>query len=266
MSVLGAASACIHRLVQSAGIVAILLLGGCAEGDFGRVQPWLVRDDIHDWLGRKAAHDAGYRPSAASLTDAERRLRDLAFPLIEPSYDRSRWDAVLLEYGIAPDMEVQWPDCDRTAYGKWLMERAYRSSSARYSQLIDDIRNDVDRIGPFVMTARDVLDLDSKRAKSLDYVSDITAKERADALNRNRENALIVVWVQHSLKQRVAAYRYALERLVIATPYPMAADAEATLAQLQQQIATNRLVVVHPAHAIKFALRPTSKSCIAKDI
>ncbi|HWN51196.1 MAG TPA: hypothetical protein VNO18_15505 [Xanthobacteraceae bacterium] len=30
---------------------ASLQLGGCANGDFGRVKPRLVSDDIHAWIG-----------------------------------------------------------------------------------------------------------------------------------------------------------------------------------------------------------------------
>jgi hypothetical protein len=230
------------QAVHSIAIAALLLLGGCANGDFGRVRPSLVRDDIHDWVGQKAAREAGQQPSAAHLTDAERELRDLAYPLIEPPYDRGRWDAVLLEYGITRTKEIEWPVYDERAYGTRLLARAYRSASGRYSQLIDDIRNDIDRVGPFFVTARRVLDLDSKRVKSLNYVSNVTPQERADALRRVHENQLIVSWVQHSLQERAAGYRNALERLVIATPFPMAVDAERTLTQLRQQIAANRLV------------------------
>src|ERR1700761_5942260 len=84
--------------------IAMLLgvaLAGCSSiGDFGRLKPSLVNDDIHDWVGQEAGARAGAPISAANLTDDERTLRDLAFPLIEPSYDRQRWNAVVYEYGL----------------------------------------------------------------------------------------------------------------------------------------------------------------------
>jgi hypothetical protein len=163
--------------------------------------------------------------------------------LIAPPYTRGRWDSVLLEYGITRSKHNNWPTDDYRAYGKRLMVRPYRSAGARYSQLIDDMRNDITRIGPFFQVARRVLDIDAKRAKSITYIPDLSAQERADARRRIAENALIVAWVQHSLKERADAFRYALERIVVATPYPMAVDAERTLMQLKQHISSNRVVV-----------------------
>jgi hypothetical protein len=184
------------------------------------------------------------------LTDDERLLRDLAYPLIEPPYDRGRWDSLMLEYGIRRSQEVNWPVHDHRAYGTRLMVRPYRSAAGRYSQLIDDIRNDIVRVDPFFAVARRVLDIDARRAKSLAYVSETTTEERTNVRNRIAENALIVSWVKHSLKQRADAFRYALERIVIATPFPMAVDAERTLAHLQHQIATFRLVAMRSTKTI----------------
>lgn len=242
-----------HLTHAGAGLGIAMLLGACANGDFGRVRPSLVSDDIHAWVGRQAARDAGRTASTFPLTDDERQLRDLAFPLIEPPYDRGRWDSVLLEWGITRTREVEWPAYDRTTYGKHLLARAYRSPAARYAQLTDDIRNDVVRIAPFVSTAQRVLDMDAKRDKSMSYVSGISAGEIANAKRRIAENALVVDWVRHSLRDRVAAYQYALERCVIETPFPSAAEADAVLNQLRQQIAAARLAFVMPPRSIAVA-------------
>ena len=50
----------------------------CLNGDFGRVKPSLLTDDIHAWVGRDAALQYGIPPSEFRLTDEERLLRDLA--------------------------------------------------------------------------------------------------------------------------------------------------------------------------------------------
>jgi hypothetical protein len=217
------------------------LLAGCAGGDFGRPRAWLVSDEIHDWVGAEAARADGLRTSQFPLTDEERRLRDLAYPLIEPPYDRDRWFSVLDQYGLTKAFRPDAP-FDRTAYSRHLMDTAYRSANARYAKLNEDIRNDVERIGPFFAVARRVLDLDTKRTQSLAYVSKLTRHERADADARNAENALTVAWVQCSLAERSASYRYALERLVISTPSPVAADVEHALTLFDVRIADNRLV------------------------
>jgi hypothetical protein len=231
-----------HAPRLACGMTLLLLLGGCLNGDFGRVRPSLVNDDVHNWVGREAARDAGRTPSSLPLTDDERTLRDLAFPLIEPPYDRNRWDSVLLEWGLAPG-QVNWPPDDHTTYAARLLGRDYRSPAARYSQLIDDIRNDEVRIGPFYAAAHRVLDMDARRDKSMAYVADLSRAEYVEAKRRIAENALVVDWVQRSLRQRADAYRYALERCVVATPSPLAVDAERALNALRQQITAKTLVV-----------------------
>jgi hypothetical protein len=219
---------------------AVLLLAGCApNGDFGRVRASLVRDDIHDWMGPAATASIGKPASAYQLTDDERLLRDLAYPLVEPPYDRQQWLSVLNEYGAGRTQQPYRAQIDPIGYGKWLLDEHYRSATGRYEQLIEDIRNDVVRIEPFCTCAVRVADMDRKRHKSLAYVAALTEDERKNALRRMRENGLIIRWVQTSLKQRAASFRYALERVVIATPSPIAVEAERALAQLNQRIAAN---------------------------
>jgi hypothetical protein len=228
-------------------------LASCgASGDFGRVRPSLVPDYIHDWLGREAAESSGKVPSEYNLTEDERLLRDLAYPLIEPPYDRQRWYSVLSEFGITQSFNPDWWYFDRGVYAEKLMGSRvwfgpyYRSTAGRYSQLIDDIRNDVVRIGPFFDIARRITDLDGKRQKSLAYVSGLTPFERANTLRRVRENTLVVAWVQCSLEARAGVFRYALERLVISEPSQAAVEAERALALLQVSIGENRLVPPQP--------------------
>lgn len=217
----------------------LTLLAGCAaNGDFGEVRPSLVRDDIHDWLGGDVTAGLPGLPSPFEVTDDERQLRDLSYPLIEAPYNRQQWYSVAGEYGaIGSDHGTEF---DRSAYAARLMSSRFRSPSARYAQLTDDIRNDVTRIPQFFETAARVLDIDQKRRKSLSYVSSLPPIERDYALRRIRENQLLVSLVQTKLTQRVSAYRFALERLVVMTPYPQAAEVERSINQLQAQIAYYR--------------------------
>jgi hypothetical protein len=223
-------------------LVAAIVLPGCSSvGDLGTLQPSLVTDGIHDWVGRDAARAVGAPVSANNLTDDERTLRDLAFPLIEQSYDRQRWDAVIYEYGINRLFQRElWID-DATAYYRHLRKADYRSTAGRYNQLIDDIRNDIVRLDPFFTIARRVVDLDRRREASMQSVADLSPAERLNAQARIGENSLVVAWVQHSLTERCAGYRFALEHLAVAEPQPAAAEADQVLTELQQQIAANGL-------------------------
>jgi len=218
--------AAVRRLLLVIG--PALLLANCANGDFGEVQDYLVTDKVHDWVGR----DTVPAPSTFPYTDDERLLRDYAYPLIEPPYDRQRWFSIAGEYGLLnPGLRN-----DRIAYANHLMSARYRSPSSRYAQLIDDIRNDSTRITPFFEVAGRVIDMDVKRRKSLGFVEPVI-NEPANALVRNRENANVVGIVRTSIAQRAAAYRFALERLVIEVPSPQAVEAERSLGYLKSQVA-----------------------------
>jgi hypothetical protein len=224
-------------------VLALLLVPSCSSiGDFGRLQPALVTDDIHAWVGEEAAARVGAPISVNNLTDDERTLRDLAFPLIEPAYDRQRWDAVVYEYGTKRSFQRALWAFDVTAYYRHLQATLHRSTTARYNQLMDDIRNDIVRIEPFFETAHRVVDLDRRREASMQHIADLAPLERINAQARVGENSLTIAWVQHSLTERCAGYRFALEHLVVAEPEAVAGDVDRTLTQLQQQIATNGLV------------------------
>jgi hypothetical protein len=227
------------RLVRALALP--LLLGACAaNGDFGRLKPGLVADDIHAWVGRDAARAAGAPVSKYPLTDEERLLRDEAYPLIEAPFDRARWYAIVNEYGVSH--HFGYPAFRLEEYSVKLMNGHYRSATARYSQLNTDIRNDVLRIPDFFMTAHRVLDLDRKRAESFRHVSGLTPAEAGNANARIAENQLVIGWVQRALVERSEAYCFALQRLVIATPAPMAVEVERSLTLLNTRIAENRVI------------------------
>lgn len=214
------------------------LLAGCANGDFDRVSPLLVRDEIHDWVGREAVEVRGIPPSEFRVTDDERQLRDLAYPLIQPSYGRHRPWSVLGEYGV--NQSKYFTRFDRAAYAAHLMGDRYRSPAARYARVTDDINNDITRLPAFFETAGRVLDLDGKRRRSMAYIADLPPSERDNAFRRIEENASIVEEVRVRLNERVSSYRFALERLVVRTPMPQAAEVERRLNHLDRLIAYYR--------------------------
>jgi len=213
------------------------MCGGCAtNGDFGRVRPELVSDNMHDWVGRDAVAGIGGPVSEFRTTDQERELRDRAYALIEPPYNRNRWDSVWREYGHG-QAEREQPAFDRTAYFARLHHVYRRSEVSAYARIVTDARNDVERMPAFFANANRVFDMDRRRTQSLAHVSDLNEREHANVLARTRENAAIVAWVCRALDWRIASYRYALERLVLAVPSPSAAEADRAIGQLATQVA-----------------------------
>lgn len=222
-------------------------LAACSGGDFGRTRADMRSDDMHRWLGLEATGSLGRKASQFQLTDAERQLRDLAYPMIEPPLSRPAWKSVFGDYKTLPSPWHQKIVFDRTMYGRTLIDEPHRSHSSRYAQLIEDVRNDTTRFEPFFASAIRVIDLDKKRNASMARVSELSPREREDAVARMQENSLIIQWVQQCLEQRVASYRWALERLVIQAPDPMAADADRLIGELAAQTA-NPPVAAQPPY------------------
>jgi hypothetical protein len=230
-----------RQLRKRAPLLALLLigaaLGGCSGGDFGRTRQDFINDDMHRWLGGEATGSVGLKASQFQLTDNERLLRDLAYPLIEPPHSRPAWKSVFGDYKTLPSPWRQEAVFDRTAYGRMLIDEPHRSHTSRYAQLMDDVRDDITRFEPFFADAVRVIDLDKKRDASLSHISQLSARERADAVARMQENSLIVQWVQQCLERRISSYRWALERLVLQAPDNLAADADRLIGELAAQTA-----------------------------
>src|SRR5258706_4709331 len=227
-------------LISSPGLMLILAgmtLAGCSGGDFGRTREDFRNDDMHRWLGGEATGSVGLRPSQFQLTDNERLLRDLAYPLIEPPHSRPAWKSVFGDYAALPSPWRQAPLFDRTAYGRQLIDELHRSHSSRYAQLMEDVRNDITRFEPFFSDAVRLIELDKKRNASLAHISELSPRERAYAVARMQENSLIVQWVQQCLERRISSYRWALDRLVIHAPDNMAAGADPVIRGLAARTA-----------------------------
>jgi hypothetical protein len=229
-------------------------LGGCSGGDFGRTRADLRNDDMHRWLGLEATASVGLAASQFQLTDPERLLRDLAYPLIEPPHSRPAWKSVFGDYKPLPSPWRQVPVFDRTAYGRALIDEPHRSHSSRYAQLMDDVRDDIARFEPFFADAVRVIDLDGKRNAAFPRISGLSPREHADAVARMQENALIVQWVQQCLERRVSSYRWALERLVLHAPDNIANDADRLIGELAAQTA-NPPVAARPVIGAPLSVR-----------
>jgi hypothetical protein len=244
-----------QQVRNSSPVLTLLLIsatiGGCSGGDFGRTRQDFLNDDMHRWIGGEATSSVGLRPSQFQLTENERLLRDLAYPLIEPPHSRPAWKSVFGDYQPLASPWRQAPAFDRTTYGRQLIDEPHRSHSSRYAQLMEDVRDDITRFEPFFADAVRVIELDKKRNGSLVHISELSPRERADAVARMQENTLIVQWVQQCLERRISSYRWALERLVIHAPDNMAADADRLIAELAAQTA-NPPVAAQPVigHAV----------------
>ncbi len=209
--------------------LGFLLLGTAAcAGDFGRPRyPWL--QEMADKAAGPIEKRAGAPVSEFPLTDEEKQLRKFAENLLAPPFEREPW------YQSAPPS-------DHKRYAAFIIEYPFRSSTARYARIIDDIRNDLDRMGPFFSAAARVADLDRKRSKSLKLVPGQSEADLANTRARIEGNIAVITMVHDALGERVRGYRYALERLAIALPSPMAAEVDRLWNQLARRVGEIQVV------------------------
>jgi hypothetical protein len=231
-------------LCGSASLSLALLVGGCGlYGDFDRVRPSLATDEANARIEREELIRSGKKPSNFPLTDEERQLRGLARAIIPPPNDHNRWDTVFRDYVLD---DIEWLGTakdkrevvkfDRTAYWRDLHQDERRSEASAYAKLITDAREDVIRLEPFFAIAQRVADMDRKRDSVLALASTSGTAERSNARRRTQENVAIVMRVCRALGERMVSYNYALERLAIQAPSPMAADSERALTLLHTRI------------------------------
>ena len=191
------------------------MLGGCSGGDFGRTREDFRNDDMHRWIGAEATGSVGLRPSQFQLTDDERQLRDLAYPLIEPPHSRPAWKSVFGDYKPLPS---PWRQGGRSSIAPPMAASDRRAAPLAFLALCATDRRRARRHHPVRTVFRQRRQAYSTSTASVTPASSSSRNcRRASAPTRSPacRRILIVQWVQQCLERRVSSYRWALERLVI---------------------------------------------------
>lgn len=214
------------------------LAGGCARvGDFDRPNPSYFHDALLPGVGAYAAQHRGEPVSSAPLTDDERTLRDLAYAIIAPPVTRQVWLVSITDLRQSRVLPNDQPPFEVEKYASTILDVPYRSATARYARLVEDIRADSIRVTPFFNVARRVVEMDTARERSLAGVGGLKPPEREIAMARIAENRMLIGWVFRRFGERCQGYRYALERLFLKTPAPAAVDAERALRAYEERLA-----------------------------
>jgi len=230
------------RGLAGALILCALTFGSAVAGDLGRADPnfWDGLLPKQLYLGPVAPLSfppSGMPHSLYPLTDDEASLRDQAFSLLQPPQHREVWNTLIKSFAQATVFPLDILRVDRYAYANMLIGMPYASEAGRYSRLIDDVGSDYLLLGPFMVTACRVIDMDARRARSLAHVQGFTEYEINNALARNNEDRILIEGVELTLDSRVWSYRYALNRLVVAVPSPLAVQAERAVERYAVQVA-----------------------------
>jgi hypothetical protein len=231
------------QMLRASGAVVLLTVsfGHAAAGDLGRYEPsfWdglLPRQLFVGPVAPLAFPPPGIDHSLYPLTDDEERLRDQSYALIRPPQQRELWNLLVASFREAKLFPLDVLSFDRMAYANTLIGLPFRSEAGRYSRLIGDVTGDTILLGSFLATACRVVDMDAKRVRSLAHVAGLSELEEGNALARNNENRFLIEWVERASYERAWSYRYAVERLVIAVPSPLAVEAERTVKRFEAQL------------------------------
>ena len=230
------------RLLACALVLFVVTRGFAAAGDLGRADPnfWDGLFPKQLYLGPVAPLSfppADMPHSLYPLTDDEASLREQSFSILQPPQHREVWKTLMASWVQATAFPLDILRADPYAYANMLIGMPFASEAGRYSRLIDDVGSDYLLLGPFMVTACRVVDMDARRAQSLAHVSAFTAYEINNAIARNEENRTLIEGAELTLNDRVWSYRYAVNRLVIAVPSRLAVQAERAVERYAAQVA-----------------------------
>jgi len=234
---------CGARFIACALVLFVLTRGFASAGDLGRADTnfWDGLFPKQLYLGPVAPLSfppADMPHSVYPLTDDEASLREQSFSILQPPQHREVWKTLMDSWVQATAFPLDILRADPYAYANALIGMPFASEAGRYSRLIDDVGSDYLLLGPFMITACRVVDMDTRRAQSLAHVQGFTEYEINNALARNNENRTLIEGVELTLNDRAWSYRYAVERLVVAVPSPLAVQAERAAARYAVQVAS----------------------------
>ncbi|MCA3562949.1 MAG: hypothetical protein IOC90_13715 [Methylocystis sp.] len=224
------------RLAPCAAAAALLsLLPACSPyqtGDFGRRADNVYNNVVLPQAGITAAWSRGEAVSLYPFTDDEIEMRDRAWRFLMPAHDKANMQQRLAELSYSRVLPPL-PHSGLNSYFLLLMAEDYRSVASRYNKIGQDIEADRLLMVPFSQAAARVCAADRVRILSLNRVGHLDPIQREQAVIRVAENRGLIDWVRRDMRQKVAAYRYALEHVTIEAPMPEAIRAEQALIALE---------------------------------
>ena len=220
-----------------ASTALLLLLAGCARpvGDFGRAEPDVIHDDLLPAAGALRATYAGEPVSNFDQSDEEVDMANRIWRF-ETSGHTEDWlfdnVAELRRTRIIPPPGPAFGD-DR--YYNWLHGTAYQSAPVRYATLADDVGADLATLPDTFAAICKVEAIDAQRRLAAANVP-TDAATHANLAARLAENAGQIGAFTAALHYRYDSYDYALNHLLVETPYPAAKAVDRDLDALKLEV------------------------------
>jgi len=227
------------RSAALAGTLILATLGAAFDrpvGDFGRAKPDYLHDDLMPAVGAFRARLAHEPVSDFNLADEERELADRVWRFETSGHARDWVFDVNAEMQRTRLLPPPGKSFGPERYYNWLHTTPYRSAEVRYSTLSDDIRADIATIpGTFEVICK-VEAIDHRRQEAAARLTGLEPHVGDDLHARLVENDRQIDLFVDALRYRYESYNYALDHLLVETPYPAARGVDADLAEMQDYV------------------------------
>ena len=196
-------------------------------GDFGRVKPGVLNDDIIPKADRFGRWITGQPVSDFNITDQEQEMHDRVYRFLIARHVRD-W-AFVYELVVMVASLFSKRSSRDDLYYMWLTREPYASSRVRYNTITDDVGADVLTLPSTFVSICAVIEVDRQRAVAASQLDDIGPEMIVQMQTRKAENDLHIARFVRALRYRYDSYAYALDHFLVETPHMEAVRVDAAL-------------------------------------
>ena len=230
----------VRRAIGSVAAAAlVLLLAGCARpvGDLGLAAPDVVHDELMPAAGAARARAAGEPVSDFNLTDEETEMANRIWRFETSGHTHDWFFDTIAEWRRTRLLPAdRGPHFAPDRYYAYLHGTAYQSAPVRYATMTEDIEADLATIPATFAAICKVEIIDHRRRLAAASLPAGRAMQ-PDLAARLAENDRQIAEFAAALRYHYESYSYALDHLLVETPYPAARAVDADLRRLAVKVA-----------------------------
>jgi len=199
-------------------------------GDFGRLEPGFVNDELIPLVDKNRRGMNGRPLDGFNLTDEEVEMRDRVWRFLVAPHARD-W-AWPYRIEVRPAKAAERGAEPFARYYRWLTSQRYASSRVRYNTITDHVTADIGTLPGAFRSICAVLEVDRQRAVAVSEIDYLEPEMIARQQKRDRENGAFIDRFVLALSFRYDSYQYALDHFLVETPHHEAVRVDAALSEL----------------------------------
>lgn len=199
-------------------------------GDFGRVKPGVLNDEIIPGTDRLMRRLGNQPVSDFNITDQEREMHDRVYRFLIARHAKDwafDYEQVIFVAGVFSSRPDKFD-----LYYRWLTNERYASSRVRFNTIADDVGADLLTLPTTFKAICAVVEIDRQRAVAAAELDDIEPAVIRQMRLRKAENDLYVGRFVAALGYRYGSYSYALDHFLVETPHGEAIEVDERLSRL----------------------------------